>query len=219
MYCKHKYFIFDLDGTLAYTIEDLRTAMNAMLRTYNWREVTVADTLKNINNGARVFVRGCMPEEYQNDDRLVDEAFKRYSEFYGQCYLNTTKPYPAVVEGINYLKSHGAKIGVFSNKQDAQTKAICNALFQEGIFEIVLGHSGEFPHKPSPEGALYISGILGGTPEETVIVGDSDVDMRLAANGGFHPVGVSWGYRPKELLCEFGAEMILESLDDFKKLI
>ena len=65
MYQKHRYFIFDLDGTLAYTIDDLREAMNKMLRFYGWREVTVDDTLKNINNGARGFVQGCMPEEFR----------------------------------------------------------------------------------------------------------------------------------------------------------
>lgn len=127
--------------------------------------------------------------------------------------------YPAVAGGISYLKSKGARIGVFSNKQDAQTKAICEKLFPAGTFEIVLGHSGEFPHKPSPEGALHIAEVLGGRPDETVVVGDSDVDMRLAKNGGFHPVGVSWGYRPKELLSELGAEMIIEDETGFEGLI
>ena len=219
MYRKHRYFIFDLDGTLAYTIDDLREAMNKMLNSYGWREVTVADTLRNINNGARVFVQGCMPEEFRADERLVDEAYARYSEFYAGCYLHTTRLYPGVAEGIAYLKANGAKIGVFSNKQDAQTKAICEKLFPAGTFEIVLGHSGEFPHKPSPEGALHIAEILGGRPDETVVVGDSDVDMRLAKNGSFHPVGVSWGYRPKELLTEMGAELILDGYPDFEKLI
>ncbi len=219
MYQKHRYFIFDLDGTLAYTIDDLREAMNKMLRFYGWREVTVDDTLKNINNGARVFVQGCMPEEFRGNERLVDEAYAKYSEFYAGCYLHTTRLYPAVAGGISYLKSKGARIGVFSNKQDAQTKAICEKLFPAGTFEIVLGHSGEFPHKPSPEGALHIAKVLGGRPDETVVVGDSDVDMRLAKNGGFHPVGVSWGYRPKELLSELGAEMIIEDETGFEGLI
>ena len=219
MYCKHKYFIFDLDGTLAYTIEDLRSAMNRMLRYFGWREVTAEDTLRNINNGARVFVTGCLPEEYRQSEEIIDRAYAKYSEYYAEEYLKTTKPYPAVPEGIAYLKERGARLAVFSNKPDIQTKAICAKLFPEGTFELVLGHNGQFPHKPSPEGALYIAKILGGTPEETVLIGDSDVDMHLATNAGFHPVGVSWGYRPKELLEQLGAEMILYGTEDFKKLI
>ena len=75
MYQKHRYFIFDLDGTLAYTIDDLREAMNKMLRFYGWREVTVADTLKNINNGARVFVQGCMPEEFRGNEMFLNKGY------------------------------------------------------------------------------------------------------------------------------------------------
>ena len=219
MYQRKKYFIFDLDGTLAYTIEDLRTAMNKTLRFFGWREITTEETLRNINFGAKKFVKGSLPREFQEDEDIVDKAYEKYSEFYSEGYLIDTHLYPFVKEGIEYLKKNGAKLAVFSNKQDTQTKAICNALFPKGTFDIVMGHSGEFPHKPSPEGALYIVSQLGGTPEETVFVGDSDVDMKTAQNAGLHPVGVSWGYRPKELLKELGAEMIIHDASDFEKLI
>ena len=219
MYQAHSYFIFDLDGTLAYTLEDLCSAMNRMLRFFGLREISAEETLKNINFGARTFVRGCLPEELRENEDLVDRAYAKYSEFYAEEYIKTTTLYPYVSEGIQYLKEHGAKLAVFSNKQDVQTKAICEKLFPAGTFEIILGHNGQFPHKPSPEGALYIAELLGGKPEETVLVGDSDVDMKLAANAGIHPVGVAWGYRPKELLLQLGAEKILNSLEDFKALI
>ncbi len=219
MQTKYKHFIFDLDGTLAYTIEDLRSAMNKMLRHFGWKEVTVEETLKNINSGARVFVAGCLPEEYQNDEAVIDKAYAKYSEFYSEEYVKTTKLYPCVAEGIAYLKSKGARLAVFSNKQDVQTKGICQKLFPEGTFEIVLGNNGQFPHKPSPEGALYIAEVLGASPDDIVFVGDSDVDMHTAQNSGMHSVGVSWGYRPKELLVSLGAEMIISGLEGFKEML
>ena len=219
MYQRHKYFIFDLDGTLAYTIEDLRTAMNKMLRFFGWREISTEETLKNINRGARSFVQGSLPRELQDDEAILDKAYEKYTEFYSEGYPLETHLYPFVKEGIEYLKKNGAKLAVFSNKQDLHTKAICDALFPKGTFDVVMGHSGEFPHKPSPEGVLYIVSQLGGDLDKTVLVGDSDVDMKTAKNAGIHPVGVSWGYRPKELLQELGAEMIIHDLSDFEKLI
>jgi len=219
MYTAKKYFIFDLDGTLAYTIGDLCSAMNGMLRHFGWRQITEEDALANINFGARQFVRGCMPAEYREDEALIDRAFAKYSECYAKEYLKTTHLYDGVAEGVAYLKARGAKMGVFSNKQDAQTKAICEKLFPADTFEIVLGNNGIFPHKPSPEGALYVAEVLGARPEEIAFIGDSDVDMRTAINAGMHPVGVAWGYRPKELLLSLGAETILSSLEDIKNLI
>ena len=219
MYTAKKHFIFDLDGTLAYTIGDLQSAMNGMLRHFGWREITEEEALRNINCGAKQFVRGCLPLEYQEDEAMLERAYAKYSECYGKEYLKTTHLYPGVAEGIAYLKERGARLGVFSNKQDAQTKAICRALFPDETFDIVLGNNGVFPHKPSPEGALYVAEILGADPGEIAFIGDSDVDMKTAANAGMHPVGVAWGYRPKELLVSLGAETILTSLEDMQNLI
>ncbi len=219
MYQKHSFFIFDLDGTLAYTIEDINFSINLMLTYFNLNEVDINHTVTCIGNGAKELVKGCLPNEYQNNASFIEKAYSKYSEFYSQNYLNRTKLYPYVAEGINYLKEHGAKIAVLSNKQDALTKTICNKLFPINIFEHVLGYTGDFPHKPSPESALHLCKLLGSEPRETVIVGDSDVDMRLAKNAGLHAVGVSWGYRSSELLLKCGAEMIIHDNIDFERLI
>lgn len=219
MYQKHNFFIFDLDGTLAYTIEDIHFSINRMLTYFNIKNADIKHTLSCVGNGARSLVKNCLPPEYRDDNFFVDKAYKKYSEFYSQDYLKTTRLYPYVAEGIVFLKEHGAKVAVLSNKQDAQTKAICNKLFPKNTFEAVLGYTGNFPHKPSPESALYLCELLGAKPCETVFIGDSDVDMQLAVNGGLHPVGVSWGYRSTELLLSCGAEMIIYNNRDFEKLI
>ena len=206
--------IFDLDGTLAYTIGDLRSGMNAMLRHFGFSEVSEQDILANINFGSVAFVRGCLPEAYRKDDAFIAEAHTVYSSYYAKCYLDTTVLYPGVAEGIAYLKKKGVRLAVFSNKQDAQTKAIVSKLFPANTFELVMGHDGTFPHKPSPEGTLHIVKQLGATPARAALIGDSDVDMMTAKNAGLHPIGVSWGYRPTETLLSLGAERILTCGDD-----
>lgn len=212
-------FIFDLDGTLAYTLEDLRSSMNEMLRYYGFGEVSLDDVLRNINFGSHAFVRGCLPEERRGDDAFVEEAHTVYSGFYAKGYLRTTHLYPRVAEGIAYLKAHGARLAVFSNKQHDQTRDIVSRLFPAGTFEYAIGHDGTFPCKPAPDGALFLAERFGVAPEKVAFVGDSDVDMKVAANAGMVPIGVSWGYRPQELLLTLGAETILTNADDFKKLI
>ncbi len=216
---KFKYFIFDLDGTLAYTIEDLKDSMNEMCRSFGWVELTTEQVLANINCGAMEFVKKSMPKEHQDNEELAKAAYKKYQECYSRGYMNKTVLYPAVKEGIEYLKGKGAKLAVFSNKQDSQTKAVTYHLFSENTFDEVLGHDGRFPHKPCPDGALYITERWGASADEVAFVGDSDVDMMLAQNAGFHKIGVSWGYRPKELLLEKGAELIICGLDDIKRLV
>jgi phosphoglycolate phosphatase len=214
----YKYFIFDLDGTLVNTLSDLKNAMNRMLRELSFPEVDEAGVLKAINHGVVEFVKGCLPEDVRNDEELLNKALEIYQGYYTKGYLINTAPYPCIPEALEYLKSKGVKMAVFSNKQDDMTRAICDKLFP-GVFDTVLGgRTGRFHHKPSPEGALYIADVLGADPDEIAFVGDSDVDMHTAKNAGMHPIGVSWGFRPAELLTELGAETIICGIDGFKEL-
>ncbi len=215
-----KYFIFDLDGTLAYTISDLTDAMNFMLSSLGFPEIDEDRALKGINNGSRKFVQRCLPPELSDDEKLVDRAFVIYSSYYsGHCTVKTFL-YPGVADGIGYLKRSGARLAVFSNKDDRQTNEITGSLFPQGTFDVVLGYTGRFPHKPDPAGALFIAESLGApAPACVTVVGDSDMDMLLARNAGMQPVGVGWGYRPASLLRSLGAELIIRNEEDFKLLI
>ena len=206
-----KQFIFDLDGTLAYTIDDMRVAVNRAYQACGFSAITTEQALDNINFGARVFVTRGLPPAVQSDERVVDAVYAKYCEYYAEEYDKNTYLYPGVAEGIASLKARGARMAVFSNKQDAQTKDLCQKLFPRDTFVIALGSGAGFPPKPSPEGARYVASLLGGCPENTVLIGDSDVDMALAANSGMRVVGVSWGYRSPELLRELGAERILSN--------
>lgn len=211
-----KHFIFDLDGTLVYTLDDLKIAMNKMLCRFGFDEVDTNGVLAAINHGTESFVRGCLPKEHQDDAEFLKEAVSVYKGIYEKEYIITSRPYPEVPEILKYCKSIGAKIAVFSNKHDTCTKGICDALFPD-TFDFVLGGGTGIPHKPSPEGAIYIAELLGAEPDEVGFVGDSDVDMHTAKNAGMIPIGVSWGYRSAEILLENGAEHIINSAEDFIK--
>ena len=213
-----RYFIFDLDGTIAYTLDDLTNGINMMLDHFCLPRIDKEHALLSINNGVRKFVYRCLPDGMGDDPEFFEEALAVYKAFYKENCLVTTRPYPHVVEGLKYLKDKGAKMAVFSNKQHEGTVKIVEALFPN-TFDVVLGGQNGFAHKPEPDGAIYIAEQFGAKPSEIAFVGDSDVDMTTAKNAGMHPIGVSWGYRPPSLLTELGAERIISDLESFKALV
>jgi len=207
----YKAAIFDLDGTLADTLDDLGQAMNGMLRHFGWPERSREELCQFINRGARIFVARSMPEGSWEDinDSSVTEALRVYNAEYDKCFNDLTSPYEGVPELLAELREKGVKLAVLSNKQDKFVKLITERLFPD-TFDVVRGH-GEFPEKPSPESALATAAEMGVVPEECIFVGDSDIDMKTAQNAGMLPVGVSWGYRPPEILLDAGATVIAEN--------
>ena len=213
-----KYFIFDLDGTLAYTIGDLRNSMNLTFEKYGFPPIDDAKVLASINLGTREFVRKCLPENIEKSEEFINEVIDEYLKIYDENCLVYTEPYEHVNNILTYCKENGAKMAVYSNKHDPCTKRIVKALFPD-TFETVLGGGTDIPHKPMPDGAWYVADKLGAKPDEVAFIGDSDVDMATALNAGMHPFGVSWGYRPPELLLEKGAEGIITDFDAFVRIV
>ncbi|MBE6708787.1 MAG: HAD family hydrolase [Ruminococcaceae bacterium] len=214
-----KAVIFDLDGTLADTLEDLMTAMNGMLRHFGWPERTLEELRSFINRGARVFVARSMPEGSWNNmnDPVVDEAIEVYNGCYDLCFNDKTAPFPGVPEAVARLKDAGLGLGVLSNKQDFFVKPMSEKLFP-GTFDVIRGQ-GEYPEKPEPTSAVVTARELGAEPDECVFVGDSDIDMKTAVNAGMYPIGVAWGYREPELLLEAGAAYIADTPEDLAEHI
>ena len=205
--------IFDLDGTLANTSEDLAEAINMTLDSYGFEKMGKDEVLEHINNGARAFLDGCLPQKAKKGDyeKFLDEALARYKGIYADHCLEKTHIYGGMAELIEDLFESGAKMCVLSNKQDDMTKKIVKALLDEGYFVEILGGSEKFPHKPKPDSALYLADKMGLAPCEILYVGDSDVDMKTAQNAGMFPLGVSWGYREADVLLGAGAKKIADS--------
>ena len=210
---KFKGIIFDLDGTVADTGGDLANSMNLMLESFGFEKKTKEEILQYINYGARQFVNGCLPDEVKKSPdygSFLEEAFRRYIGFYAEHCFENTYLYGGVAELVKSLHENGVKMCVLSNKQDDMTKKIVTSLLKQDYFTEILGFSdGRFPHKPQPDSALYLADRMGIFPDETVFIGDSNIDMNTAENAGMFPLGVTWGYRPESVLIEAGAKKVV----------
>lgn len=213
-----KAVIFDLDGTLANTMPDLKTSMNEMLAANGFPLRSETDLLGAINFGAKQFVRLSLPEEYRGDEAFVTARHAEYTLCYDKHYAESTALYPGMAEAVAALKAAGMRMAVLSNKQDGHTKALIAKLFPRGEFDVVLGQTA-LPTKPDPTSAFYIAGSFDLRPSEIAFVGDSHIDMKTALNAGMYPIGVSWGYRPPDFLVENGAGAIIKTASELIGLI
>lgn len=204
---KFKGVIFDLDGTLVNSLEDIADAMNSVLQNLNYPTHNYETYQYFIGSGLRNLVSKALPETH-NDEKHIDRCYQLMIEEYSGNCTRKTKPYDGIVELLDHLISHNIKLSVFSNKSDELTKKITTALFPN-YFEPIVGLSIEALKKPNPSEARAISKSLGLKTEEIIFVGDSGIDMQTAANANMLAVGVSWGYRPEEELIANGAKYVL----------
>lgn len=211
-----KTVIFDLDGTIAYTLPDLTEGMNRARGCYGLPPVTEEFLLTFINGTTEQFIRNSFPEG--QSDEYYARARATYLAEYGQCYLHKTSAYEGMADLLSSLRDGGLTLAVFTNKDNDHANDIVKKLYGGDVFEEILG-TGRFPGKPSPEGALYLAEKYGVSPSECAFVGDSDVDMKTAKNAGMVAVGVTWGYREKEILKEAGADFIADKPSEIYDII
>ncbi|MBQ8393737.1 MAG: HAD family hydrolase [Clostridia bacterium] len=202
-----KAIIFDLDGTLCDTLDDIRTGVNSVLERLGYKTRTKDEIHKFINNGARELIRRSLPKDVQGVDFILESALSDYNMEYAKCYCNETHAYEGIEELLIELKSMGYKLGVLSNKQDPFVKDIINRMFGDDTFTFVMGQSG-FPPKPDPSSALYVAKSMGVKAENCIYVGDSDVDVETSYRAGMAFIGVKWGYRDEEVLRMAGASTL-----------
>lgn len=202
--------IFDLDGTIADTINAIRDGLNDTMRKYNYPERTYEDVRRAIGNGARSLVRLSMPEPDSSDETRVSKALSSYDLAYARTYLHTRECYHGIPEVVAELKSRGYRMAVLSNKQDPYVKGLIRQLLPEGEMEVVMGQT-ELPKKPDPTVPFLIAQKLGVTPFCCAMIGDSEVDIQTAKRAGMLAVGCSWGYRSREVLEEAGADVIVDT--------
>lgn len=212
-----KALIFDLDGTLADTIDDIGWAVNRMLEARGFPTLERKDHLANINNGAFKLIQRSIPENYREDEDFVRSCLREYESFYSVHYDVETYAYSGISEALSRLSEDGYLLSVLSNKQDAYVKSIVEKLFPDIAFVCVCGQT-ELPTKPDPTAALIIAEKMGLQPSEIAFVGDSQVDITTAKNAGMYPVGVSWGYRPEEALASEGARLIVAEGKELSEL-
>lgn len=212
-----KLLIFDLDGTIADTIESIREAVNLTMERYGYPTRSYDEIRLAIGNGARELIRKSLPEKKRDDEAHVSEVYGLYDQTYGLTYDHVDGCYPGVRESIFALITAGNTVAVLSNKQDLYTKKIVDLLFPEKPFAFVQGQT-ELPRKPDPTVPLMIMEQLSFSPKDTFFIGDSDVDMQTAHNAGMTAVGCAWGYRGEDALREAGADVLLLNGSDLASL-
>jgi len=193
--------IFDLDGTLLYTIEDLADSLNYMLGEFSFPKVTTQQVFAMVGNGVENLVAQAVPQGKQNP--LFGTCLSVYKQYYKSHSVIKTRPYDGVVEAMGAVRSRGIRIGILSNKFHEATEELCQ-LFFAGLYDIALGESASCRRKPSPDGIFRIAEAVDVPLEETILVGDSETDIATAQNAGIKCLNVLWGYRTKEHLAKAG---------------
>ena len=199
-------YIFDLDGTLLDTLQDLATSVNYALRQHRMPEHSIDDVRRFVGNGVRRLMERAVPEGAANP--TFEAAFATFREYYMEHSLDTTRPYDGIPELIHELKQRGCRMAVVSNKMMAATQELVHHFFPE--IEVAIGeHEAEgIRKKPAPDTVFAAMKQLG--QGSAVYVGDSDVDLATARNSGLPCISVLWGFRDREFLLAHGATIFVE---------
>ncbi|MEJ2052378.1 MAG: HAD family hydrolase [Calditrichaceae bacterium] len=209
--------IFDLDGTLVNSLEDIADSMNTVLQKFNFPVHDVQTYKQFVGHGIRNLIIKALPEAERNE-ASIEKCQNLMLDTYRTNCLNKTRPYDGITELLDILTSRNLKLAVFSNKTDEFTKKVVQALLPKWRFEAVIGLSNEAHKKPNPSIALQISRMFDLNPDEIIYAGDSAVDMQTANNAGMYAVGVLWGFREKEELLSSGARYLLDHPLDLLKI-
>ena len=206
----YKGVIFDLDGTLLDTLEDLGTSLNRVLRRKGYPTHSMETYRQFVGEGAGRLVTRALPED-QRGDGVVKECLQAYKREYSNCWNVHTKPYEGIGELLDELTHRNIKMAVLSNKPHKYTVMCVSELLPNWRFDVVFGEQHHVPRKPNPAGALEIVSMLGCSPENFVFLGDTAIDIRTGLAAGMFAVGVLWGFRSKEELEESGAQALIQS--------
>ena len=210
-----KLVIFDLDGTLLDTIEDLGNAVNAILERHGMPQYTVAQYRKMVGHGIRNLLRKAFaPMEMY--DAYLETCVAEFREYYLAHIDEHTRPFPGIVALLDDLYARGVQLAVVSNKVQEGTERLIHEFFPDITFAAIFGNREGYPMKPAPEIVASVLAKAGCTPSEAIMVGDSNTDMQTAANGGIAGIAVSWGNRSREQLA---GHKIVDTVEELRKCL
>ena len=213
-----KLAIFDLDGTLLNTIEDLGYAANHALQAHGYPTHSIASYPFFVGNGVRRLIERVLPEDARTE-ATIDRLLVTFKEYYNDHNTDYTKPYEGIPELLSLLSSRGVAIAVASNKYQAATEKLISHFFPTLSFIAVEGQKEGVPVKPDPSIVFEILAKAKTPKADTIYIGDSGVDMETARRACVDSVGVTWGFRPEKELVENHADTIVNSPGDIEKLV
>ena len=203
--------IFDMDGTVLNTLDDLTDSVNYVLDKFDLPKRSKDEYRKFFGNGIKFALRCAVPSEVSDDK--IEEMLPIFREYYDIHCLDKTKPYDGILELMKELKSKGYKLAIVSNKIDSAVKELNERFFSEYV-SVAIGEKAGINRKPAPDTVFAALDELGASKEEAVYVGDSEVDFQTAQNSGLPCVSVLWGFRDKDFLIENGATTFAETPGD-----
>ena len=209
-----KLVLWDLDGTLIDTLEDLGTAVNHALNLRGLPLHTMDEYRRMVGHGVRNLVQQALPAGA--DEAYVDACLKDFKEYYSAHIDVKTRPYPGIVDLIEDLDKRGVRMAIVSNKFQEGTEYLIKEFFPEIDFVAIMGNREGFPLKPSPEIVEHVIKVSGIPKADAILVGDSPTDMKTAANGGIDSIAVSWGYRTTE---ELAGNRIVDSVEELRGIL
>lgn len=211
-----KAIVFDMDGTLLDTLQDLTNAVNVALSKYGLPKKTVAEVCKVVGNGARNLVKGVVLEGEKHPN--FEAIFEDYKAYYAEHCEEETKPYEGIWELLQELKKRKYKMAVVSNKPDGAVKVLAEKYFP-GCFQVAIGDMEGYNRKPAPDLVYKALEELSASKEEAIYVGDSDVDLMTAMNAELPCVSVTWGFRDREFLMLHGASVFIDKPMELLELL
>ena len=214
----YKVCIFDLDGTIADTVESIAHVGNQTLRAFGLPEIPVKDYNFYAGDGADVQVKRMLAAVPGGDKVDYEEVRTQYRKWFAENPFYHVKPYDGILELLEGLKAQGLKIAVLSNKPHGAAVEVVHKIFGRDMFHKIQGQTSEIPRKPSPIGALAVAKEFGALPQECLYCGDTNTDMDTGKAAGMFTIGVTWGFRPRTELEEHHADKIVDQPSEILEL-
>ncbi|MGN0537314.1 MAG: HAD family hydrolase [Acutalibacteraceae bacterium] len=213
---KYKAVIFDLDGTLLNTLEDLRDSVNYSLQKFGYPSRTLSEIRNFVGNGIGNLIHRALPSEVSESE--FQKVFDTFKSYYAEHCNIKTRPYDGIMPLLERLKKEGYKLAIVSNKADFGVKAL-NRDYFNSLIDVALGEREGFRRKPEPDTVFAALEMLNVSKSETVYIGDSDVDIKTARNSGLDCISVDWGFRDRTFLIENGAKTIVSAPEELIDLL
>lgn len=213
---RYKLAVFDLDGTILNTLDDLADSLNFALRSSGFPERSIDEVRNFVGNGIRKLIERGVPAG--TDTAAIDKVHSCFTAHYKAHCADKTRPYDGITELLGRLKDSGCLTAVVSNKADYGVQELCARYFP-GMFDLAVGEREGIRKKPAPDSVNEVLRRLGVSNKESVYIGDSDVDIETAKNAEMGCIGVEWGFRGREFLEAHGAKVIAAKAEDIENII
>lgn len=213
---KYTIAIFDLDGTILNTLEDLADSTNYALKTCGYPERTMDEVRQFVGNGIRKLMERAVPEGTPVEE--IDRVHETFTAHYKVHCADKTRPYDGIMELLQNLKKDGCKLAVVSNKADYSVQELCKQYF-DGVFDFAVGEREGIRKKPAPDSVNEVLKTLECSRDRAVYIGDSDVDIQTAANAQMDHIIVEWGFRDIPFLISKGAKVLVEKPEEILEIV